>query len=545
MAATGHVKNRDSRRNATRAGASRVTRGLGSIVACLVLAAASLGAARAEDETDEDVRRRMDDRYFFVRSLDRGWEPFLADIRQQIAALGDAGRPPVLAIRDVAAADYAGRVESIVPKGEARAFELYVMLSADAVNPARRPDFALKAATIEVRQAKRIEDNDEPGALKLALSAAERSPGYADAYEMIARLGLKEATREESKDAFFAALDVLERSSKLLPEGTPARAPLVAARTRILETTGELAVDWLGTADAMARVKGPKTDFMTGTIEFRAVDGTKAPPPQDPTRPMRVRNGRFEVTQRGNGPSTFTAGQVAVTSQGAVVTLLAALPDNMVLVPAVAGQDAFLIDRTEVTVSAFADPNAGASGSNRAAKGGLTFQQARDWAERAGKKLPSRAQWLTAAFGNPAGTGRRYPWGDAAPVVGMHFVGNQDAPKPVGTCPAGASPFGCLDMAGNVWEWLAEERFIGGGFRATELTADMETDGNDPPWTADFLRDSAPSAELYDDDARMTPKERSRYFNYRLKKDDSRESTLEQLGLRCIVNLGKPWRQRP
>ena len=53
---------------------------------------------------------------------------------------------------------------------------------------------------------------------------------------------------------------------------------------------------------------------------------------------------------------------------------------------------------------------------------------------------------------------RAYPWGDAAPTCalanswpGSTCVGDTNA---VGSYPAGASPFGALDMAGNVWEWV-------------------------------------------------------------------------------------------
>ena len=81
----------------------------------------------------------------------------------------------------------------------------------------------------------------------------------------------------------------------------------------------------------------------------------------------------------------------------------------------------------------------------------VTWQQARLYCKWADGDLPAEVQWEKAARGADS---RKYPWGNQWDSNRVQF--NAVGTSRVDAHPAGASPYGCLDMAGNVWQWCRE-----------------------------------------------------------------------------------------
>lgn len=86
----------------------------------------------------------------------------------------------------------------------------------------------------------------------------------------------------------------------------------------------------------------------------------------------------------------------------------------------------------------------------------VSLEDARAYAKWAGKRLPHEWEWQYAAQGKD---GRLYPWGnewDDSAVPNADKVHTLTGPDDVTAHPKGASPFGVMDMVGNVWQWTDE-----------------------------------------------------------------------------------------
>jgi formylglycine-generating enzyme required for sulfatase activity len=363
--------------------------------------------------------------------------------------------------------------------------ELWTALTGEGASPREEPKAAASQAEVPpIREQTPL--REEPATE--AAAAPEEGGGVEDPIRaLLARADEQLEQRRLTSPAGDNALESYRAVLELSPDDARAQDGLIKIRGRYLE--------WAARAEERADL-----EVAAGYYEraLRAVPGDEEVERRRAALSERIARAREEREARAaEAPAADDAAQQLAAvepSPPSAMVRVEAGPFPMGEGGSASGTtEAFAIDRTEVTTAAYAKcvdagacrpilshRNCNSSHPDRAEHPAncVSFSQARRYCEWEGKRLPTGEEWEKAARGTEGAT---YAWGGAAPACGL-LVGRAPdctvrGTAPVGSKPAGASPYGALDMMGNVWEWTldaAGDRHVlrGGAWNTAPVGAD-------------------------------------------------------------------------